>query len=267
MLNGITGAAPVCCATPEARQAGVILGDTGRPVGVVVSSGGAPGARTPRGLLETIGAAIDNAVHGGDSGYAQGGSAGGGGYAGPNPIPFPMVNPFKPVVQTGSPVTGLTAFPDRFTYSIESEGSEPDDEQSSLNGLSGMGDLGYSWSDFGQHWAGGPLTTVSSGPSKLQSILGAIQGTLPATIQAFRAAPNNIYPSTYNPYTSAAGGAYPSEYGGGQPQAGANIGAQAGAAVGNIGDTFGNIVAQHPYLVLGGIAAAVLLFMNPPRRR
>ncbi len=266
MLNGIAGAGAVCCA-----DVGTI--DT-KPITIGGVKVNVP--RSGKGLLQQIGEALNNAIHGGDAGSAGrgvGADRAARSYSGgANVIPFPMVNPFKPVVNTGAPVTALTAFPDRFTYEVEGSvnGSEPDDEQSSLDGFSGLAGLGYSWADFGQAlpspletWGGSGIT---SGPTKLQTILGTIQATLPATIQAIRAQPSNIFPGTsYNPYTTNYPGA---TYPGGDPRsAGADIGASAGAAVGNVGDTIGGIVARHPYLVLGGVAAVLLLFMNPPRRR
>jgi hypothetical protein len=173
-----------------------------------------------------------------------------------------MVDPFKPVVQTRSPVTALTAFPNRFTYKVPAvPGAEPDDEQSSLDG--GFSGLGFIAPE-GDGWPTG--IALPSGPSKLQTILGTIQATLPATIGALRASPTNIYPGGYqNPYAPGAGQVYGT--GGVTGGAVANVGQQVGGAVGNIGDTFGNIVAQHPYLILAAGAAAVLLFMSPPRRR
>jgi len=210
--------------------------------------------RTAGGLLQRVGEALDQAIHGGDGGANAQAVRAGGSLRGLNPVPFPMVNPFKPVVKTRSPVTGLTAFPSRFTYKVPAGNDEPDDEQNTFEGFSG---LGYSWADMLR-----PGDLLPSSPTKLQTVLGTIQATLPATIQAIRAQPSNIFPGTsYNPYTTNYPGAvYPGA-------AGADIGASAGAAVGNVGDTIGGIVARHPYLVLGGVAAAVLLFMNPPRRR
>lgn len=209
----------------------------------------APGARN--GLLDTISRAIDNAIHGGNSGFVNSGSGGasgsGGSGNGDNVVPFPMVNPFKPVVQTRVPIPGLTARP-KHVYEVAPDGSgTPDDEQ-----FAGFGSLGFSWSDF-QMIKPSDLS-LDSGPSKLQTILGTVQATLPATIQALRANPNNLYPgASYNPVY--------------QQGAGADIGATAGAAAGNVADSIGGIVARHPYLVLAAGAAAVLLFMNPPRRR
>ncbi len=259
MLNGITGASAVCCAMPQnGYGVGAELPDG------IINVGGVRVPRTARGLLQQIGEALDNAIHGGDGGAIsrQERSGGNRGFQSrSNPIPFPMVNPFKPVVETRSPVTALTAFPNRFTYKVKSEdGREPDDEQSSLDGL------GFNPFDPGQGgWSGenSGISLPGSG-SKLQTVLGTIQATLPATIAAFRASPQNIYPgSSYNPYAPSA-----QQYGqGATGGAVADVGAQAGAAVGNVGDTIGNIVAQHPYLVLAGGAALVLLFMSPPRRR
>lgn len=259
MLNGTTGAAAVCCqyGSEQTGSYGTNAG-TGAPVSLSALINNAPGAR--RGLLDTIKTAIDNAVHGGNSGFANGGGSGraltgaGAGGSGNKVIPFPMVNPFKPVVKTGVPVPGLTADP-RHVYYVGPDGSGvPDDEQ--FAGLSGLGSLGFTWADLNP---GYPEYSVQ--PTKLQTILGAIETTLPATIQAFRASPQNIYP--YNPY-STTGSVYPQQQY--QQGAGADIGATAGAAAGNVADSFGSIVQRHPYLVLGAGAALLLLFMNPPRR-
>jgi len=45
-----------------------------------------------------------------------------------------------------------------------------------------------------------------------------------------------------------------------------DIGATAGGALGNLGDSLGQIVYQHPYLTIGAGFALVLLFMTPPSR-
>ena len=257
MLNGPIGAGAVCCAMPQVNKGG--YGASVDLPGGSISVGGVQVPRTAKGLLQQIGQALDNAIHGGDS-AAIGVQSGGGSNALPrsNAVEFPMVNPFRPVVKTDSPVTALTAWPRRFTYKVPAvPGAEPDDEQSSFDGL------GFIAPDSGD-WPTG--IALPSGPSKLQAILGTIQATLPAAIGALRAAPSNIYPGQggyQNPYAPGAG----QIYGTGNVGPVANVGAQAGAAVGNLGDTFGNIVAQHPYLILAGGAALVLLFMSPPRRR
>lgn len=262
MLNGTTGAGAVCCQyAPENGNAG--YGVNTKPVNV----GGGVQVNVPRspgGLLSQVGQALNQAIHGGDSLAAQqfinsaARSISGGG----NVVPFPVVNPFKPVLQSGAPVTGLNRFPNRFTRTVESTGSEPDDEQSSLDGLGAIEDI----------IGPAPLPPIyvprSSGPSTLQTILGTIQGTLPATIQAIRAQPSNIFPgTTYNPYTTNYPGAV---YPGSVPATtgpAAGVGAGVGSAVDTLGGTISRFVVEHPYLVIGGGAALFLLFMNPPRRR
>ena len=244
-----------CCDyNPAVAGSGIPgLPGSGSTSGSISTRGGGGGA--PRGLLERVGAALDQAIHGGDS-SVQGAGAGSGG-SGSNIIPFPMVNAYKPAIQSRAPISGLTAFPVGVRV-VPDESAQttgiPDDEQ----GFSGLGGLGLGPFDAG---AFDEYPTVSSG-GKLQTVIGGIAAILPATIQAIRANPSNIYPTqVYNPYNTA-GSVYP-----GQQGAGADIGARTGAAVGNIGDTFSNIVTQHPLLVLGAGAALLLLFMNPPRRR
>lgn len=269
MLNGTTGSAAVCCQyAPDGQGAGIKAAFPSLTGGL---AGGSLSAGFPQqgGILEAIGAAIDKAIHGGDSGtLLQFPSVGQSQIPrGANEINFPMVNPFKPVVATRSPVTGLNAFPKHLRVVPQADdGSEPDDEQSSLSGLGSLDGLGYTWADFGAALKP-PSLDFASGPSKLQTIVGAIQTTLPATIQALRAQPSNIYP--YSPYTSNAGGAYPgyTEYPQQQGGAATDVGQRVGGAVGGVGDTLGSIVRDHPYLVLAGVAGAVLLFMSPPRRR
>jgi len=275
MLNGITGAGAVCC-----QYAPSDLGGPGVSSSGPAATSGANTSRAPGGLLQRIGEAFDNAIHGGDGGGAQAqrliNSAARTYAGGANVIPFPMVNPFKPVLQTRAPVTALTRFPDRFTYSVASTGAEPDDEQSSFDGLSGLAladgnsgvGLGSAIDDLGP----APLPPVyvprtSSGGSTLQTILGTIQATLPATIEAFRASPSNIFPGTsYNPYATNAGGVYPGTTAG-TGRAAEDVGAGVGRAADTLGGTLSRFVAEHPYMVIGGGAALALWFMNPPRRR
>lgn len=283
MLNGIAGAGAVCCQfAPEGSQTGY------GTVGTKPVNGGvrANVPRSPGGLLAQIGKALDDAVHGGDNvvNSAVAGrmldSAARTYSGGANVVPFPMVNPFTPVLKTRAPVTALNRFPDRFTYKVVSTGAEPDDEQSSFDGLSGLsagGPTGIGLSSLGSPVdeiglpppppVYVPRLPVPTSPSTLQSILGTIQATLPATIGAIRANPSNIYPGTsYNPYTTNYPGAYypGSPYGSGAAE---GVGVGVGQAVDTLGGTLSRFVIEHPLLVIGGGAALVLLFMNPPRRR
>lgn len=275
----------LCCAKAGQTGGGCAIGGrNGLGVGIggkVGSAGLTFGSSSDnRTILQKLSDALDQAIHGGDSGGigASSSVASGTGYgSGANVIPFPMVSPYRPIGDADIPVSGLFAWPSqrgrivsvnaRPTKSFNARGDEArqsgeptgesDDEQSS-DSFSGFGFLDPGIA------GGGGISLPQSGPSTLQTILGTIQATLPATIQAIRAQPSNIYPgNVYNPYsTNYPGATYP-----GAQAPGANIGAQAGAAVGNVGDTLGNIVAQHPYLVLAGVGAAILLFMQPPRRR
>ncbi len=262
MLNGITGASAVCCSYgPGNGNAG--YGVNTKPVNIGGVQVNVP--RSPGGLLAQIGEAFNQAVHGGDSGAQQLINSAARTYSGGvNVVPFPMVNPFKPVLATGAPVTALNRFPNRFTRQVENtSGGEPDDEQSSLDGLGAIEDI-----------IGPPplppiyVPRTSSGPSTLQTILGTIQGTLPAAIQSLRAQPSNIFPGTsYNPYTTNYPGA---TYPGSVPTTtgpAAGVGAGVGSAVDTLGGTITRFVAEHPYIVIAGGAALFLLFMNPPRRR
>lgn len=260
MSNNTSAAAACCQYKNESGNAGY---GTGKSISLSALVSGAPGARGE--LLETIKRAVDNAIHGGNSGYANGAGVGASssdnaGYLGGsgNVIPFPMVNPFKSITKTNVPIPGLNRNPRHVYYLPPDPSGVPDDEQ-----FAGLGSLGATWSEFDPGYPGYSLE-----PGKLQSILGTIQATLPATIQAIRAQPANIFPGTsYNPYAPGnAGGVYPGMQ---QPYrgAGADIGASAGAAAGNVADSIGGIVQRHPLLVLGAGAAVLLLFMNPPRRR
>lgn len=280
MLNGTTNAAACCAYTPEdGSNAGYGVNSNTKPGSVANVQGDAQ--RAPGGLLSRIGQALDQAIHGGDASATQRfiNSAARTYSGGANVIPFPMVSPFKPVIATRAPVTALTRFPKRFTYKVESTGSEPDDEQSSFDGLSGVNGLSLGDGNIG---LGAAVDEVGLPPpvpvyrplpayqnnSTLQTILGAIQATLPATIQAFRAQPSNIFPGTaYNPYaTNYPGANYPG-VAPGTGRAAENVGAGVGRAADTLGDTVSRFVAEHPYLVIGGGAALALLFMNPPRRR
>jgi hypothetical protein len=208
------------------------------------------------GLLERVGAALDQAIHGGDSLNLNSGGGAGGTRSGSNVVPFPMVNAYKPFVNAGAPISGLTAFPRTVRVApAVNDGTEPEDEQSSFNGLSG---LGFGLGDDGE---GIQLPH----PTKLQTVLGALQTIVPATIQSIRANPANLYPgngSVYNPYATG-GSNYPGQQGG----AVSDVGQRVGGAVGGFGDTIGAIVRDHPYLVLAGGGALALWFLNPPRRR
>lgn len=240
-----------CCATATNGKGGTISAGGGVNVG----------GTDANGLLDRIARALDAGVHGGDSIMGAGGganSASGGGNAGGNVIDFPMVNPYKPLLKTRVPVAGLNTFPRvdndivNIGYGVKMFNARGEKDEPLPPDTESLGFLD-------------PAETTPRGiglpqqPSNLQLILGTIASTLPATISAIKKQPYYA-PGTGGTYTASGQQVY-------QGQAGADIGAQAGAAVGNIGDTFGNIVAQHPYLILAGGAALLLLFMSPPRRR
>lgn len=241
-----------CCAVATNGSGGINVGGS-------IGGGSGAGNAGGGGILDRIARALDTGIHGGDSGSVVANSAQGSAARGGNVIDFPMVNPYRPLLQTRVPVAGLNAFPrvndvanigyrvDTFNARGERDDPLPADTES----------LGFL----------DPSESLPSGiglprqPSNLQLILGTIASTLPATISALKKQPYYA-PGTGTQYSTPG---YTTE--GGYNQPGANIGAQAGAAVGNVGDTISNIVAQHPLLVLAGGAALVLLFMSPPRRR
>jgi hypothetical protein len=220
-----------------------------------VIGGGAPGV----GVVNKLAAALDAAVHGDGSGGASGSASGNGGG---RIIQFPLVNPYRPLKAVRSPISGLNAFPKvsdivNFGYRVDraavfnNRGVDTNDQLPE-----GSESLGFTFQEYPDG-----VSLPSSGPSNLQLILDTIARTLPATISAAKKQP--YYDPAARGYSQTGyetGGAYPG-------QAGGQIGSQVGGAVGNVGDTLGNIVAQHPYLVLAGGAALVLLFMSPPRRR
>jgi hypothetical protein len=269
------GDAAVCCGKAAAGAAGGYTSDgTGASTSLPGLSGSLGSTVRPKGagydFLRKVEDALQAAIHGSDNvdgldALGSGAASGAG-----NVIDFPMRDPYRPLATRpySAPLPGYTAFPspgnnlqasrNRFikVNVFNARGGAEADPPDEAN--PGNQSLGYV--DPFSEIPGG--IGLPSGPSKLQEIISGIQNTLPATVAAFRASPQNL---TYTPvYQGAQGGAYPvsNAY-----PAGAAIGSQAGAAVGNVGDTIGKIVAQHPYLVLGGVAAAVLLFMSPPRRR
>lgn len=263
------------------------FGAGGGPLGGYQGSGGGGGVSgggSSTGIVERVANAIDDAVHNeGQGSDGRGGSAGAsGGYVGSGGqvIDFPMVNPFKPIIRTRSPFPGINAdgrFPNKqlqtvaagipsvrdvtnFNYSVKTFNTRGTEDtklpgDTDLENFGGLGGFGFNFEQQG-------VSLPGSG-SNLQAILNAITtglATVPAIISARKK----------QPYYDPNAGQYPQSGAYGQPgygQAGANVGSQVGGAVGNVGDTLGNIVAQHPYLVLAGGAALVLLFMSPPRRR
>lgn len=289
-------AAAVCCGlAPGAKEAGYGGGN----VGV-----GLPGIATTikpatrQGIAAKVAQALQAALHGANSvsGLGSQGRSGGSGSTigtGAQVIPFPMVDPYSPIRRAGRPpVAGYTAFPapqsniqparnKRIARVVFREVSEPGRRVSHFNtrgtedagppaierDLSGFGDLteqipsGISLEDPGFNGLG------SLGETKLQTILGTIATTLPATVSAFKGQPyypaQNLYGSqAQQGYTEYPRGVAPSTGG-----AGEGVGAGVGRAADTLGDTVSRFVTEHPYLVIGGGAALVLLFMNPPRRR
>lgn len=285
--------AALCCSLgPGSKEAGY-----GGNVGV-----GLPGIATTirpaakQGVAAKVEQALQAALHGAQSVSGDGGRGSGGGSMigmGAQVIPFPMVDPLSPIRRAGRPpVPGYTAFPapqssiqparnKRVARIVYREVSEPGRRVSNFNTrgnenagapapdreFSGFGDLteqipsGISLADPGFNGLG------SLGDTKLQTILGTIATTLPATISAFKGKPyypaQNLYgQSGQAGYTEYPQGAVPVS-----GRAAEDVGAGVGRAADTLGDTVSRFVTEHPYLVIGGGAALVLLFMNPPKRR
>lgn len=180
-------------------------------------------------------------------------------------VPFPMVDPFGPVRKARIPVPGLNRFPGRYNrlgpryYGVEApvvvnggdEGNEENYRGLGFAPLPGVtvpsGSLEY------------PSSVSSSSGGLWQSILNAVQVTLPATISAIKGQPY------YNPGQTIQqqGIGLPSPVGYAGASSGADIGASAGAGLGGFVDS----LARNPgtVLLIGG--AALLLFMRPPGRR
>lgn len=95
-----------------------------------------------------------------------------------------------------------------------------------------------------------------------EQLINSIAGAVPATISAAKGRPYypqgtvvQSYPG--NPTATPVEGA----------AAGTEAGQRVGGAVGNTFDQIGAWVGNHPYITLGVLGGAVLLFMNPPSRR
>lgn len=175
-------------------------------------------------------------------------------------VPFPMVNPFKPALETG------TAFPNAMI-------ARPGRRYYGLGAGMGLEAPIFPATHESGHVEGvireQGVSLPGSGGSLAERILASIRGILPgipAIISAARAQPY------YNPAQLGQGQqtvygvpVQGSDYRTGA--AGTSIGAQTGAALGNLGDTFGAIVAEHPYLVMAAGAAVVLWLTKPPGRR
>jgi len=224
------------------------------------------GVNRVNNLLKSVDQAVRNAVGPGDGGLGPDGPGSGGDTynagAGTSlavrgsEITFPLRDPYKPITNTRSPVTGMNAYP-RYKlrnpryYGFAGLGQDPYGQDVGKGYFPSSPTIGTVFS---------PQPSSPPAPSRFEEILRTIQVTLPATISAVKGRPY------YNPAQSL----QPQYTMYGQPisgQPGANIGAQVGAATGNIADTLANIVQEHPLLVLGGGAALLLLFMSPPRRR
>lgn len=170
-------------------------------------------------------------------------------------VPFPMVDPYAPVVEMRAPVTGLDAWPYRKRLGKR------------YYGLSG---LGFGPDIFDDPGVGS--TTISSQGVRLPSTPSTLSTILTSITQGLATIPAIISAGKQQPYYNPAQLTQQQQTLYGQPvrtagQPITSIGAQTGAALGNLGDTFGQIVAQHPYLVMGGGLALLLMFMKPPGRR
>lgn len=278
-MLGATAAA--CCGGNDVGlefDGGLQIGDSVADVKVVrmpKRNGGAARPGAGGGFMQRVTDAIQNAVHP-DSGPGVGGDGynvdGGGSYASSaQVVPFPVVSPYRPLTATRVPIEGLTAFPKSGYYfngepvsDFNVEGDDPNENMppgfETLQGFPdpganapvGIGLSQENYSPLGMKWEG---------------VIGQIVQGVPGIISAGKSQPY------YDPSQSSNPQLFPQQVYGegvgvvGPGGAGANIGSQAGAAVGNIGDTISNIVSQNPLLVLGLGAAALLLFMRPPGRR
>lgn len=266
-----------CCATSVGLDydGGLQIGDSVADIKVMRRPiGSGRGGRPSRsgaggGILQKLADAVQDAVHPGS--VTDAASYPGGGMmpqSGAQVIPFPVISPYRPLTATRVPVTGLIAFPHSGYYFNGEPIMDFNGQNENDNTRPGKENLADSWGFSGLGFTEGPQTGYSlpSSPSKLQTILGAITTALPTTISALKSQPY------YNPNTAQTmiyGGPQGSTQplGPGLGGAGADIGSQAGAAVGGIGDSIANIVNQHPLLILAGGAALLLLFMKPPSRR
>lgn len=273
------GAVAACCNQDVGLEfdGGLQIGDSVADVKVVRtpkrSATQAPGG----GFMERVQDALQAAVHPDSSPGGSGGGNvvnldGGGSYASTaQVVPFPVVSPYRPLTATRVPIEGLTAFPKRGYYFNGDNGADfnvgGDDSSERLppghenlgfvdpamSAPQGVGLESDSYSSLGMQWEGVIGQIVQGTPA----IIGSVRG------QPYYDPNQSSNPQLFPQYNERPGGAYPV----GASGAGANIGSQAGAAVGNIGDTISNIVTQNPLLVLGGGVLLLFLFMKPPGRR
>jgi hypothetical protein len=95
-----------------------------------------------------------------------------------------------------------------------------------------------------------PVSDTGSGNSTRDGVLNTINNGIAAFVAAKTGGGGNFVDRERNLAQ-------------GENGTGRDIGADAGRAIGNFGDTAGGIVSKHPLAVLGTVAAIVLLAINP----
>lgn len=186
-------------------------------------------------------------------------------------VPFPMVDPYRPVSRARVPVSGYNRFPvprplGRKYYGLSGDGKR---------GFRGMGGDSGGGAPFILVPGDGPPTwdapeiirqgvTLPRQQSTLQAILNAILPAAPAIISAARGNPY-YNPAQLVPAQQPVQTVYGTQVGNAQGLTSA--GATAGAAVGNLGAAAMQIITENPLLVLGAGVGLVLLFKESPRRR
>lgn len=259
---------PECCAITQGN--GFTIDLPGARNGNAASLPDASGS--PSSSLVSRGMAASDA----DGSVIVSGDGGAYGSGARREVPFQMVNPFRPIVRTRSPVTGLNAWPirkigDRY-YSFGRQGVQEFRPFGSL-GQDDFGPGDIVGQTPGPALPGVPVSysypsEFPQGPSTLQSILATIQTTLPATISALKKQPyynpagslQSVYSAPSGFIRDASGQLIPTG-------SAASAGAGLGAGVAQLANSLTAFVTQNPLLVMGGGVALLLFFREPPRRR
>ncbi len=166
-------------------------------------------------------------------------------------VAFPMVDPFAPAIETGSPMTAAM---------VPARGRR----YYGLNGGMGFGpDL---FPEDAPVSGQGVSLPGTSGIDRIFADIGKLLPSIPAIISASKSQPY------YNPQpTTVYGTPLRTALQPGQTYNAdgslSNVGANVGASLTNTFNSLAAFVATNPLIVLGGGAALFLLFRDPPRRR
>lgn len=200
-------------------------------------------------------------------------------------VTFPLTDPYSPAGRAHVPVPGYTEWPGQANrlgkryyglaagVDIKADAKRVTDNNRNT-GMAGIfDDVGLDFMGSNVPGAGGTVIgggeSTGGGTSIWDRIFGTIQTTLPATISAITGKRDSGYYSQQNRQGVYAPAGYVYDANGNliSTASAAQLAGGLGVAGATAANSISNFVKQNPLLILGGVAAILLLMTRPPGRR